>query len=91
MVPAGVVAYSAAAFLAALFLLESGTEKFIDHTAAVAQRTGISETVIGLLTAGGEVGRGKALPRWHLFPYLSFLEAGKCASTARRCRRIPGA
>ncbi|KAH8686157.1 Sodium/calcium exchanger protein-domain-containing protein [Tricladium varicosporioides] len=49
-----VVAYNIAAFLATLFLLEFGADKFIDHTAIVARRTGLSETIIGLLTAGGE-------------------------------------
>ncbi|KAH7014403.1 Sodium/calcium exchanger protein-domain-containing protein [Microdochium trichocladiopsis] len=48
------IAFNAAAFVASLFLLESGADKFIDHTAAVARRTGLSETLIGLLTAGAE-------------------------------------
>ncbi|KAI0529875.1 Sodium/calcium exchanger protein-domain-containing protein [Xylaria digitata] len=54
MVQGDVVAYNIAAFLATLFLLEFGADKFIDHTAVVARRTGLSETIIGLLTAGGE-------------------------------------
>jgi hypothetical protein len=54
MANADVVAYNIAAFISTLFVLEFGADKFIDHTAAVARRTGISETVIGLLTAGGE-------------------------------------
>ncbi|KAK3898039.1 hypothetical protein C8A05DRAFT_38386 [Staphylotrichum tortipilum] len=54
MADASSVAYHVAVFVSALFLLESGADKFIDHTAIVASRTGISETVIGLLTAGGE-------------------------------------
>ena len=49
-----VVAYNIAAFLTTLFLLEFGADKFIDHTAIVARRTALSETIIGLLTAGGE-------------------------------------
>jgi len=49
-----VVAYNVAVFISNLFLLEFGADKFIDHTAIVARRTGISETLIGLLTAGGE-------------------------------------
>jgi Ca2+/Na+ antiporter len=49
-----VVAYNIAAFLATLFLLEFGADKFINHTAIVARRTGLSEIIIGLLTAGGE-------------------------------------
>ncbi|KAK2922755.1 Sodium/calcium exchanger membrane region [Fusarium oxysporum f. sp. vasinfectum] len=54
MAQADVVAYNIAAFLATLFLLEFGADKFIDHTAVIAHRTGVSETVIGLITAGGE-------------------------------------
>ncbi|XP_014553585.1 hypothetical protein COCVIDRAFT_107319 [Bipolaris victoriae FI3] len=54
MANADVVTYNIAAFIATLFLLEFGADKFIDHTAVVARRTGISETVVGLLTAGGE-------------------------------------
>jgi len=54
MAQANVVAYYIASFIATLFLLEFGADKFIDHTAIVARRTGLSETVIGLITAGGE-------------------------------------
>lgn len=54
MANADVVTYNIAAFIATLFLLEFGADKFIDHTAVVARRTGISETIVGLLTAGGE-------------------------------------
>ena len=48
------VTYNIAAFIAALFVLEFGADKFIDHTAIVARRTGIPDTIIGLVTAGGE-------------------------------------
>jgi Ca2+/Na+ antiporter len=34
--------------------LEFGADKFIDHTTIVAHRTGVSETIIGLVTAGAE-------------------------------------
>ena len=54
MAQAGVVAYNTATFIAALFLLEFGADKFVDHTAIVAQRTGVPETIIGLITAGAE-------------------------------------
>ncbi len=54
MADASSVAYNAAVFVSALFLLESGADKFIDHTTIVASRTGVSETVIGLLRVGGE-------------------------------------
>ncbi|KAF4440343.1 hypothetical protein F53441_12291 [Fusarium austroafricanum] len=48
------IAYNVAAFISTLFLLEFGADKFVDHTAIVARRTGISDTVIALLTAGAE-------------------------------------
>jgi hypothetical protein len=54
MANAEVVVYNIAVFIATLFVLEFGADKFIDHTAVVARRTGIPEMVIGLLTAGGE-------------------------------------
>lgn len=46
--------YHVASFICAVFVLEIGADKFIDHTAVVAKRTGIPEVVIGLLTAGAE-------------------------------------
>ncbi|KAF8349250.1 Sodium/calcium exchanger protein-domain-containing protein [Amanita rubescens] len=51
---ADVLAFNIAVFISTLFLLEFGADKFIDHTAIVARRTGISQTLIGLVTAGGE-------------------------------------
>ncbi|KAI8932214.1 hypothetical protein NX059_011093 [Plenodomus lindquistii] len=54
MANADTVAYNIAVFITSLFLLEFGADKFIDHTTIVAHRTGISETLIGLLTAGAE-------------------------------------
>ncbi|KAG9667020.1 hypothetical protein KCU99_g9430, partial [Aureobasidium melanogenum] len=48
------LAYNVASFVCALFVLEFGADKFIDHTAVVAERTGIPESIIGLLTAGAE-------------------------------------
>lgn len=48
------IIYNIAVFISALFLLENGADKFIDHTAVVARRTGVPETIVGLLTAGGE-------------------------------------
>ncbi|OCL05888.1 hypothetical protein AOQ84DRAFT_344115 [Glonium stellatum] len=54
MANADVVAYNIAVVVATLFLLEFGADKFIDHTAIVARRTGIPDTIVGLLTAGGE-------------------------------------
>jgi len=49
-----VIAYNISCFICALFLLEYGADKFIDHTAILARRTGVSETLISLLTAGAE-------------------------------------
>jgi hypothetical protein len=51
---ADAVAYNIAVFLLTLFVLESSADKFIAHTAIIAHRTGISETVISLVTAGAE-------------------------------------
>ncbi|KAF5630269.1 uncharacterized protein FTJAE_8294 [Fusarium tjaetaba] len=48
------IAYNVAVFISTLFLLEFGADKFVDHTAVVARRTGIPDTVIALLTAGAE-------------------------------------
>ena len=54
MVNGEVIAYSVSSFICALVVLELGADKFIDHTTIVAERTGISQAVIGLLTAGAE-------------------------------------
>ncbi|KAK5114089.1 hypothetical protein LTR62_002658 [Meristemomyces frigidus] len=48
------ILYSIAAFICALFVLEWGADKFIDHTAILAKRTGLPEALIALLTAGAE-------------------------------------
>jgi Ca2+/Na+ antiporter len=48
------ICYNAGAFAAALFLLEYGADRFIDHTAIVARRAGVSQTLVALLTAGAE-------------------------------------
>jgi Ca2+/Na+ antiporter len=48
------LAFNIGAFASTLFLLEFGADKFITHTAAVASRIGVSEVIIGLLTAGAE-------------------------------------
>ncbi|THW26164.1 hypothetical protein D6D23_03674 [Aureobasidium pullulans] len=54
MADAGIISHNVASFICALFVLEFGADKFVDHTAVVADRTGIPEAVIGLLTAGAE-------------------------------------
>ena len=48
------VAYHICAFICSLFVLEAGADRFIDHTAIVAKRTGIPPGVLALLTAGAE-------------------------------------
>ena len=54
MVDGNAIGYNVAAFISTLFLLEFGADKFVDHTAIVARRTGVPDTVIALLTAGAE-------------------------------------
>ncbi|KAF4958767.1 hypothetical protein FGADI_2111 [Fusarium gaditjirri] len=54
MINGDAIAYNVAIFISTLFLLEFGADKFVDHTAIVAHRTGIPDTVIALLTAGAE-------------------------------------
>ncbi|PNP78516.1 hypothetical protein FNYG_08146 [Fusarium nygamai] len=54
MASSDAIAYNVAVFISTLFLLEFGADKFVDHTAIVARRTGIPDTVIALLTAGAE-------------------------------------
>lgn len=48
------ICFNVSAFVAGLFLLEFGADRFIDHTAIVASRLGVSQTLIALLTAGAE-------------------------------------
>jgi len=51
---ADTVAFNICTFISALFLLEFGADKFIDHTAIVSRRIGVSQALVGLLTAGAE-------------------------------------
>ena len=46
--------FNLAAFVAGLFLLEYGADKFVDNTAIVARRLNVSPTLVGLLTCGAE-------------------------------------
>ncbi|EKD13744.1 hypothetical protein MBM_07945 [Drepanopeziza brunnea f. sp. 'multigermtubi' MB_m1] len=48
------VVFNIAAFIGGLFVLEFGADRFIDHTAKLASRTGIPPTLVALLTAGAE-------------------------------------
>jgi len=49
-----ILIFNIAVFVAAIFLLDYGADKFIDHTAVVASRLGVSQTLVALLTAGAE-------------------------------------
>jgi len=46
--------FNSSAFIAGLFLLQFGADRFIDHTAIVARRLGVSQILVALLTAGAE-------------------------------------
>jgi len=46
--------FNISSFIAGLYLLEYGADKFIDHTAIVAKRLNVSPTLVGLLTCGAE-------------------------------------
>ncbi|KAK9319224.1 hypothetical protein V1517DRAFT_376682 [Lipomyces orientalis] len=46
--------FNIAAFACALVVLELGADKFIDHTAIVSSRLGVSQSLVALLTAGAE-------------------------------------
>ncbi|KAJ5784846.1 uncharacterized protein N7503_010058 [Penicillium pulvis] len=46
--------FGVATFIAGVFVLDYGADKFIDHTVIAGRRLGISQTVIALLTAGAE-------------------------------------
>jgi hypothetical protein len=48
------IAYDIGSLICSLFVLEYGADKFLDHTVIVASRTGISQGLIALLTAGAE-------------------------------------
>ncbi|KXX73703.1 Sodium/calcium exchanger MaX1 [Madurella mycetomatis] len=54
MPSADILVFNIASFIAGLFLLEYGADKFVDHTAIVAARLNVSPTLIGLLTCGAE-------------------------------------
>jgi hypothetical protein len=46
--------FPAASFVGGLFMLEYGADAFVDHTAALARRLGVSPTLIALATVGAE-------------------------------------
>lgn len=49
-----IVLFNVSAFICAVFVLDYGADKFIDHTVILAKRLHLSETLIALLTAGAE-------------------------------------
>ncbi|KAK4551721.1 hypothetical protein LTR86_010957 [Recurvomyces mirabilis] len=73
MVDGELIAYSVASFVCALFVLEFGADKFIDHTTIVANRTGIPQGVIALLTARAE---------WEELAIVAISVARHCSSLA---------
>ena len=48
------ISFDIALLISGLFLLEFGADKFVDHTAIIASRLGVSQTLVALLTAGAE-------------------------------------
>ncbi|KAL2815098.1 Sodium/calcium exchanger protein-domain-containing protein [Aspergillus granulosus] len=49
-----ILCFNTATFIAGIFVLDYGADKFLDHTVIVGQRLGVSPTLIALLTAGAE-------------------------------------
>jgi Ca2+/Na+ antiporter len=81
MPSADVLVFNISCFIAGLFLLEYGADKFVDHTAAVAQRLNVSPTLIGLLTCGAEWEEASTVP------VLIFLH-GHCVFRADRSNQL---
>lgn len=54
MSQSGTIIYNACCLVCSLFVLEHGADKFIDHTAIVAKKVGVSQSIVALLTAGAE-------------------------------------
>ena len=48
------VCFNLAAFVGGLVMLDLGADRFVEHTAKVASRLGVSPTLVALLTAGAE-------------------------------------
>lgn len=64
--------FNIAVFVAAIFLLDYGADKLIDHTAIVASRLGVSQTLVGLLTAGAEWEEVRGPLYWYSINYLPY-------------------
>lgn len=54
MVDLDLLVFNIGTFICAVFVLDYGADRFIDHTAIVARRLGLDESLIALLTAGAE-------------------------------------
>jgi Ca2+/Na+ antiporter len=48
------IAFNTCSLIAALFVFQNGADLFIDHSALIARRFGVSETLVALLIAGSE-------------------------------------
>ncbi|OOF90838.1 hypothetical protein ASPCADRAFT_510608 [Aspergillus carbonarius ITEM 5010] len=49
-----ILCFNTATFIAGVFVLDYGADKFLDHTVIIGRRLNISPTLIALLTAGAE-------------------------------------
>lgn len=70
-----ILIFNIAVFITAIFLLDYGADKFIDHTAIVASRIGVSQTLVALLTAGAEWEEVREPPHWHFVNYLRYISS----------------
>lgn len=48
------IAFNSCSLVAGLFVFQNGADLFIDHSALIARRFGVSETLVALLIAGSE-------------------------------------
>ncbi len=70
-----ILIFNIAVFIAAIFLLDYGADKFIEHTAIVASRIGVSQTLVALLTAGAEWEEVREPPHWQFVNYLLLISS----------------
>jgi Ca2+/Na+ antiporter len=48
------IAFNSCSLIAGLFVFQNGADLFIDRSAIIARRLGVSETLVTLLIAGSE-------------------------------------
>ena len=48
------IGYNSCCLISGLFVFQNGADLFIDHGEIIAQRAGVSETLVALLIAGSE-------------------------------------